>query len=78
MFTGVSHVVPEYESSRMVIYAQMRTRQCVVAVRHCVTVEFLTPYLCLRNSRETLSSRWRIPLLCESSRRFLSKIISPF
>ena len=40
VFTGVSHVVPEYEPSRMIISAQMRTGQRVVAVRHCVTVGF--------------------------------------
>ena len=44
MFTGVSRVVSEYESSQMMIVAHMHTRQGVVAVRHCVTVEFLTPF----------------------------------
>ena len=62
VFTGVSRVVPEYESSRMMISAQMRTKQRVVVVRHCVTVAFLTPFFCVRNVRETLSDRWRIPL----------------
>ena len=49
MFTSVSRVVPEYESSWMMISAQMRTRQRVVVVRHCVTVAFLTLFLCMRN-----------------------------
>ena len=44
MFTGVSHVVPEDESSRMVVSAQMRTGQRVVTARHCVTVTFLTHF----------------------------------
>ena len=44
MFTGVTLVVPEYESSRTMISAQMFTGQRVVVVRHCVTVVFLTPF----------------------------------
>ena len=44
IFTGVSRVVPEYESSLMMISAHMRTGQRVVAVRHCVAVAFLTPF----------------------------------
>ena len=44
MFTGVSHVDSEYESSRMMISAQMRTGHRVVANQHCVTVAFLTPF----------------------------------
>ena len=63
----MSRVVPEYESSRMMISAQMLTGQRVVAVRHCVNVAFLTPFFCLRNFRETLSARWSIPLSWESS-----------
>ena len=43
MFTGVSCVVPEYDSSRMMISPHMRTGQRVVSVRHCITVAFLTP-----------------------------------
>ena len=49
MFTGVLRVNPEYESSRMMISAQMCTGQRVVVVRHCVNVEFLTPFFCVRN-----------------------------
>ena len=71
VLTGVSRVVPEYESSQMMISAQMRTGQRVVVVRHCVTVAFLTPFFCVRNVGETLSARWRIPLSWESSLRFL-------
>ena len=44
MFTSVSRVVPEYESIRMMIYAQMHTGKRVVAVCHFVTVAFLTPF----------------------------------
>ena len=57
MFTGVSHVVPEYESSQMMISAQMRTGQRVVVVQHYVTVAFLTRFYCVRNIEETLSAR---------------------
>ena len=71
VFTSVSRVVPEYESSRMMISAQMRTGQRVVAVHHCVTVAFLTPFFRVRNFGETLSARWRIPMPWESSLCFL-------
>ena len=71
VFTGVLRVVPEYESSRMMISAQMRTGQRFVVVRHCVTVAFLTPFFCVRNVGDTLSDRWRIPLSWENSLRFL-------
>ena len=54
MFTGVSCAVPEYESSKMMISAQMRTGQGVVDVHHCVTVAFLTPFFYVRNVGETL------------------------
>ena len=58
MFTGVSHVVPEYESSRMMISAQMRTGQRVVVVLHCVTVAFLTPFsVCKMLGRPYLPDR---------------------
>ena len=70
MFTGVTLVVPEYESSRMMISAQMFTGQRVVVVRHCVTVAFLTLFFCVRNVGDTLSARWRIPMLWEISLRF--------
>ena len=40
MFTVVARVVLEYESSQMMIYAQMHTGQRVVAVHHFVTVAF--------------------------------------
>ena len=78
MFTGVSRVVPEYESSRMMIYAQMRTGQRVVAVRHYVTVAFLTPFFCVQNVGEILSARWRIPLLWEGFSAFSVKTYIPF
>ena len=71
MFAGVSRVVPEYDSSRMMISVQMRTDQRVVVVRNCVTVEFLTPFFCVRNVGETLSARWRIPLSWDNSLHFL-------
>ena len=71
VFTGVSHVVPEYESNRMMNFAHMRTRQRVVVVRHCVTVAFLTLFFCVRNVGETLSARWMIPLSWDNSLRFL-------
>ena len=71
VFTGVSHIVTEYKSSLMMIYAQMRTGKRVVVVRHYVTLSFLTPFFCVRNVRETLSARRRIPLSWESSLRFL-------
>ena len=57
MSTGVSRVVPEYESSQMMISAHMRTVQRVVAIRHFINVEFLTPFFCVRNARDTLSAR---------------------
>ena len=60
--TGVSHVVPGYESSLMIIYAQMRTSQRFVIVRHCVTLAFLKPFFCVRNVGDTLLARWRIPM----------------
>ena len=56
MFTGVTLVVPEYESSRMIISAQMCTGQRVVVVHHCVTVELLTPFFCVWDVGETLSA----------------------
>ena len=47
MFTGVSRVVPEYVSSRMMISAQMRTGKRVLAICHCVTMAFFDPvFLC--------------------------------
>ena len=57
MSTGVSRVVPEYESSQMMISAHMRTVQRVVTIRHFINVEFLTPFFCVRNARDTLSAR---------------------
>ena len=78
VFTGVTIVVPEYESSRMMISAQMFTGQRVVVVRHCVTVAFLTLFFCVRNIGETLSARWRIPMPWETSLRFQLKHMSPF
>ena len=57
VLTGVSRVVPEYESSWMMISSQMRTGQRVLAVLHCVNMAFLTPFLCVRNVRDTLSAR---------------------
>ena len=71
VFPGVSLVVPEYESIQMMISAQMFTGQRVVVVRHFGTVTFLTPFFYVWNIGETLSARWRIPLLWESSLRFL-------
>ena len=71
MFTGVSRVVPEYESSWIMISAQMRTGQSVVVFRHCVTVVFLTLFFFVRNVGETLSARWRIPLPWDNSLHFL-------
>ena len=62
VFTGVTLVVPEYDSSRTMIYAQMFTGQRVVVVRHCVTVSFLTLFFCVRNVGETFSAIRRIPL----------------
>ena len=60
MFTSVSQVVPEYDSSRMMIYAQMRTGERVVVVRQCVTVAFLTSFFCVWNVGETLQKTQRI------------------
>ena len=77
MFTGVSRVDPEYESSQIIISAQMRTGQRVVAVRHCVTVAFLTPFFCVQNVRDILSARWRVPLLCGKVRSVLCKNVYP-
>ena len=71
VLTVVSRVVTRYESSQMMIYAQMSTGQRVVVVRHCVTAEFLTPFFYGRNVGENSSSRWGIPLLCENLRSFL-------
>ena len=71
MFTGVSRVFPEYESSQIMISAHMRTRQRAVTVRHCVTVAFLTPFFYVLNVGETLSDRWGIPLPWEISLHFL-------
>ena len=71
MFTGVSLVVPEYESSRIMISTQMCTEKRVVVVRHCVTVAVLTPFFFVHNGGETLSARWRIPLSWDNSLRFL-------
>ena len=50
VFTGVSRVVPEYESSQMMISAHMHTGQRAVAVRHCVALAFLTPFSVCRMS----------------------------
>ena len=66
VFTGVSRVLPEYDSSRIIISSQMRTGQRVVTICHCVTVEFFIPFLCVQNARETWSARCRIPLSWES------------
>ena len=62
---------PGYYSSLMVISALMNTEKRVVVVRHFFTVEFLTPFFCVWNIWETLSSRWRIPLSCGTLRSFL-------
>ena len=63
MLTGVSHVVPGYDSSMSMISAQMHTGQRFVVVRHCVTVEFLTPFFCVRNVGYILSARWEDPTI---------------
>ena len=57
VFTGVSRVVPEYKFSQIIIYTQMRNGQRVVAVHNCVNVAFLSPFFCVRNVRETKSTR---------------------
>ena len=65
VFTCVSCVVPGYGSSWIMIFTHMDTGKRVVVVRHCVTVVYLTLYFYVLNARETLSSRWRIPLWCK-------------
>ena len=71
VFTGVLYYKPRYEYSLMKMSALTCTRQRCFPVRHWVTVAFLTPFLCVLNVNETLSARFRRPLLCGSSRRFL-------
>ena len=61
----------------MMISAHMRTGKRFVAVRQCVTVEFSTAFLCVHNYGDTLLARWRISLLCGSSRRFCVKSYIP-
>ena len=56
LFTGVASVVPEYESSWMMIYAHMRTGKRVVDVCHCVNVAFLTSFFLYAECRGDLIS----------------------
>ena len=78
MFTSVSHVVPGYVSSLMMISAQMRIRQSFVVICHCVTVAFLTLFLLVQKVGDTLSARCRIPFSCGSSWPFLYNLIYLF
>ena len=78
VFTGVSHVVPEYESSWMMISAQMKTGQMFVVFSHCVTVAFFLPFFYVRNVGDILSARWRIPLSWESYLRFCENVYPLF
>ena len=64
VFAGVSPDVPGYESSQMMISAQMRTGKSFVVVCRCVNVAFLNPFFWVPNVGDTLSSRWRILLPC--------------
>ena len=57
VFTVVSHVVPGYESSMMIISAHIRIGHIFLVVRYCVTVAFLTPFFCVQNIGDTLSAR---------------------
>ena len=57
MFTDVSRVVPGYESSGMMISAQMLTENRVLVVPYFVTVVFLTSFFCVRNVGETLLAK---------------------
>ena len=57
VFTGVSCVDTGYESCLIMIYAQMSIGQRFVLVYHCVTMAFLTPFLCVRNVGDNLSDR---------------------
>ena len=77
MFTGVSHVVLEYESSWMMIYAQISSGQRVVAVRHCVTVAFLFVFLCAE-CRGDLIYQMEYPTVMEKFADFSVKTYIPF
>ena len=70
-FSGVSPVATGYESSMVIIYAQMWIGQRFVVILHCITVGFFTPFFWVRNVEDTLSSICMIPLSCGSSWSFL-------
>ena len=57
VFTVLSRVVPGYESSGMMISAQMLTENRVLVVPYFVTVVFLTSFFCVRNVGETLLAK---------------------
>ena len=78
MFTRVSRVVPEYESSRMMISAQMCTRQRVVVVRHSVTVLFLTPFFLCAECRGDLISSTEDPTVVGKFSAIYVKLYIPF
>ena len=71
VFTGVLSDVLGYYSSLLMISAQTCTSKRCLPVHYWITVAFLTPFLCVQNSRDTLSARCIQPLLCSRLRRFL-------
>ena len=70
MFTRVSYDDTGYKSSLVKMPSQTCTGKRFLPIRHWVTMDFLTPFLCVLNVGDTLSVRCRHPLLCVSSIRF--------
>ena len=67
VLTGESAGVSEYKSNLVMMPVQILTRQRYFPVCKWVTVEFLTPFFCVRNIGDNLSARCMILLLCVSS-----------
>ena len=74
----MSRVVPEYESSPMMISAHMRTGQRVVAVRHCVAVAFLTPFFLCAECWGDLIKKMEGPTVVGKFAAFSVKTYIPF
>ena len=71
MFPWVSSNVPGYDSILKMMSDHTCNGNSCFNVRHWVTVDFLTPFLCLMKFGWTFSTRWLRPLLCMNSRRFM-------
>ena len=77
VFTGVSRVVPEYESSRMMIFPRCAPGRGLW-LSDIVSLWRFNPVFYVRNVEETLSARWRILRSWEKFAAFSVKTYIPF